>query len=406
MTEKKIKVALFIDSFFPKVDGVIMVVDNYAKILQKQGYEVFVAAPGKKEVECDDNRGYTVHRCMEITKKTWSYTWPMPGYDIKFKKAILEEKPDIVHIHSPFGLGKEGVRLAKKLNIPVVATMHSQFDQDFYKATKSKKLAKMLMDRVIRLFHECDEVFTMSKNLEKLLLKYNYRGKMRMIPNATDMRYPSDPQKLVDYMNTTYHIKDDEKVFLFVGRLIEAKGVLFLVDVLNKLKQKGHKFKMFFVGGGPDEEQLREKIKQNNLQNEIILTGKIMDREILSAHYLRADLFLFPSLYDNDSLVQREAGVNKTPSVFSIGAMTAHSITDNYNGFLAEYDVDKYTNRIEEILQNEPLLKEVSETIHKEQITWEQALEKATKAYSEIIENHKKKHPKRRFIFFKVKEKK
>jgi len=387
----KIKVGLFVDSYFPTVDGVIVVVDNYARALKEKGYEVFVAAPGKKSRVADKKLPYKIHRSMEISYQNWSYTWPMPGYDKTFKDEIFKERPDIIHIHSPFGMGKEGVRLAKKLNIPVVATMHSQFDQDFYKATKSKSITKMLLARIVRVFSNCEEVFTMSKKLENLLISYGYEGKMRIIPNATDMEYPKEPEKLISYMNNTYKIKEDENVFLFVGRLIEAKGVLFIVEALKHLKKQGIKFKMFFVGSGPDSDELKEKIEEYGMQNEVILTGKIMDRELLSAYYLRADLFLFPSLYDNDSLVQKEAGINKTPVLFARGAMTAHSTIDNQNGYLAEYEPKTYANRILEIINNKPKLKEVSENIYKEQISWSDAVDKAVIAYEEIIKNYKNK---------------
>jgi len=387
MEEKKLKVGLFIDSFFPTIDGVVVVVDNYAKILGKTN-DVFVAAPGKEEQ--DEGRGYRVHRCMQITKKTWSYAWPMPGYDVKFKKAIRAEKPDIIHIHSPFGLGKEGVRLAKRLNIPVVATIHSQFDQDFYKATKSETITKLLIKRIMKVYNACDEVFVMNEKLKELLYQYGYVGKARLMVNATDMDYPKEPQKLLDMANERFHLKEKEPVFLFVGRLIEGKGILFLTEVMEELKKQGFKFKMLFIGAGPDEDKLKEEVINRRLKNEVILTGKIMDREVLASAYLRADLFLFPSKYDTDGLVRKEAGAHKTPSLLAKNTMAGNLVMDNDTGFLADYDVKAYAKRIMEIMNNPGLLKQVGEnTYEKEHITWEKAVNCALDTYKEIIN---KKH--------------
>ena len=387
--DKRLKVGLFIDSFFPKIDGVIVVVDNYAKILNKNN-DVFVAAPGKKEIFDDAKLGYRVHRCMQITKKAWSYTWPMPGYDLKFKKAIRKEMPDIIHIHSPFGLGKEGVRLAKRLNIPVVATIHSQFDQDFYKVTKSEQITKLLVKRIMKIYNACDEVFVMNDKLKELLYSYGYKGKARLMLNATEMEYPKEPQKLLDLANKRFNLTPDEPVFLFVGRLIENKGILFLTEVMEELKKQKFAAKMLFIGSGPDEEKLKEEVSKRRLKNEVILTGKIMDREVLASAYLRADLFLFPSKYDTDGLVRREAGAHKTPSLVASGTMVSSLIKDDDTGFIADYDVKKFAKRIVEIISDKDLLKQVGDnTYNKEHITWEQSVNTALETYKDIIKTKK-----------------
>ena len=82
---------------------------------------------------------------------------------------------------------------------------------------------------------------------------------------------------------------------MFVGRLVTLKGIFFLLDVLLELKKRELKFTMFFVGTGPDEEKTKRTSKKFNLQNQVIFVGKVLDRKLLSAYYLRSKLFLFPS---------------------------------------------------------------------------------------------------------------
>ena len=97
---------------------------------------------------------------------------------------------------------------------------------------------------------------------------------------------------------------------------------------------------MLFVGSGPDEERLKNYIKDKGLEKDVILTGKIMDRDILSAIYYRAKLFVFPSLFDASSLVQIEAASQKTPTLFIEGAVTSDTVTNNVNGFKAPNDLE------------------------------------------------------------------
>ncbi len=122
---------------------------------------------------------------------------------------------------------------------------------------------------------------------------------------------------------------------------------------------------MRYVGTGPDENKLNNKLKEYNLQNNVIMTGKIMNRTLLSSIYKRADLFLFPSLFDASSLVQIEAAVNETPGLFIKNSVTSDTVTNNYNGYTCELDITKYKNKIKEIMSNRKELEKVAITARK-----------------------------------------
>lgn len=388
MKKDNIKIGVFIDTYFPMIDGVVIVADNYAKNLVKKGDDVFIAAScSKKSKSISD---YRLLRCNRIKLKSRNYGLPLPKIDFRFKKELKKENPDIIHIHSPFCMGKTGISFAKKHNIPVIATLHTQFDQDIYKITKSKIITKIMVKKMAKTFNKCDELFVMSELLKEKLREYGYKGKTRIIPNATDMQYPKDPQKLLDFINKKHNLKTDETVFLFVGRIVAEKGVLFLLDVLKKLKDKGQKFKMIYVGSGASEKDAKEKTKELGLEENVIFAGRITDREELSAYYLRANLFLFPSRYDTDSLVQKEAGANKTATLFCDGAITAHAITDNDTGFFAPYEENAYTEKLYKIINDKKLLDKVSKNVYdKMHVTWEQVVEKVREGYKEVIERKK-----------------
>src|SRR5699024_10290582 len=136
----------------------------------------------------------------------------------------------------------------------------------------------------------------------------------------------------------------DKTVFVFVGRLILQKGIMFLVDVLAKLKQRGIDFKMFVVGDGPDKKRMMDRVADNHLNDfvefEMIVgnpvhhtffVGEIKGGDGIVPYYAGADLFLFPSRYDVSSIVQIEAATYKTPTVFSEGSVTSCAVTGNVN---------------------------------------------------------------------------
>lgn len=387
---KKLTIGLFNDSFFPMADGVIMVVDNYARVLSKFA-NVIVFVPRYTGKDYDDSVfPYKVVRCHSLKVPFLDYSLPIPKLDRKFEKELDKYKLDIVHIHSPFTMGEIGYKYAKKHHIPCIATMHSQFKQDFEKAVKSEFLAEKLNNKLIKLFNKCDECWAVNKEVARIYHEeYNYKCMPRVMNNATEMLPVPDVKKAHDFINKRYNIKKDEKVFLFVGRINTLKNILFIADALKAVKEKAPKlkFKMLYVGAGQDEEKLMDKIAECGLENDAILCGKVTNRKELAYYYSRADLFLFPSVYDASSIVQIEAASQGTPAVFLKNTATAATVTDNVNGFLSDYTVGAYSDKIIEVMTNKELYDKVSRNAYIDLYkTWDQMVNKAYELYQEAIE--------------------
>ncbi len=341
MKKNKLTVGMFVDVFFPLIDGVAMVVDNYAKRLSKY-CNVIVFCPRYLGKEYDDSVfPYQVVRCRSLKVPFIDYSLPMPKMDYNFQNKLKEYNLDIVHIHSPFTIGEAGVKYAKKNHIPIVGTMHSQFKQDFKRAVKTDLLADVLTKKIIRVYNKCDVCWTVNREVARIYHEeYGYKKMPSIIPNATEMYPVKDYQKACEYINSKYGIKD-EAVFLFVGRINALKNIYFIVESLKKVHElkPDLKYRMLFVGTGQDEDELQKLIKKYKLSKDITLCGRICDREILANYYARSDLLLFPSLYDTSSLVQIEAASQKTPTLFIEGAATNATATNNVNGFIAKNDI-------------------------------------------------------------------
>ena len=110
LMKENINIGLFIDTFYPMLDGVINVVDNYARQLNEiEGVNVIVFAPKSRLNNFDDKTlPYSVVRCKRINLKMLrlDYDLPTPKFDKHFKKILKESKLDIIHIHSPFSIGR------------------------------------------------------------------------------------------------------------------------------------------------------------------------------------------------------------------------------------------------------------------------------------------------------------
>lgn len=390
METKKLNIGLFCDSFFPMVDGVINVVDNYAKRLCKIA-NVTVFVPQGRDKNYVDNFPYKVVRCKKKFKcPGLDYDLPLPEMDANFLDELNASDLDIVHIHSPFSIGKLGLSYAQKHKIPCVATCHSQFKKDFYEATKSKSLTAIMMGNIMPVFEKCDECWAVNKEVAKL---YHNEYKLKIMPkvknNGTEMTFYENKQD-VDNLRKNLGIKDEQKILLFVGRLHVLKNILFIADSLKILKDKGFNFKMIFVGTGPDEDELKTKISKLGLAEDVVFTGKIMDRDVLRQYYQLADLFVFPSLYDCSSLVQIEAAAQKTPSLFLHGAVTSGTCTENVDAFFSDNSPEKYAGKIIQIFDDVEEYEKICEGAYTNlYVSWDDAVERIYNDYLDVIDKYK-----------------
>ncbi len=389
---KKLKVGLFMDDYFPSINGVIMVMDNQAKnMVRTDSADVTVVVP-KLGVKEEESYEYKIIRVPSIAIKPIGYSMAMPKLDISLTKDLLKEEFDIIHIHSPFIMGKLAIKIAEKLDIPVVATCHTQFDKDVYKFTKSKVVTNNVLKRISKIYNKCDECWAVNESVADIYKSYGLKIKPGVIMNGTDLKYLNNTKEVAMKVNKKYKIKSNEIVLLFVGRMTIVKNILFILDSLAVMKSKGIKFKMIFAGPFEDKDVFMQKLNDLNLVNDVIIAGKITDRQELAMLFSRAKLFLFPSLYDASSLVQKEAATQKTPTVFIEGSATADNIINNENGFLAPNDHILYAERIIEILNDTKLYDKVSAGAYKSAFkTWEELNEDLMNKYNRVIKNYKGK---------------
>ena len=384
-TKNRLKIGIFMDSFYPAIDGVVLVVDNLAKELSKFN-DVTVVIPYTESYIDDGKRPYKVVRVHSISIPTTEYHLGI--IQTKMSKCyhkLLKENFDIIHIHSPFTIGRLGLKVAKKLGIPCIATMHTRFDFELRKIINNEKIINKIIKIYIKVYNKCTKCIAVNHAMIKVFKDYGYKYEPVVIYNGTDLLPLEDKEKNIEKINNLYNLNKYDIVLLFVGRITEIKNIFFILDALKLLKEDGFKFKMLFVGTGPDEKKLKEKIKEYKMEDTVIMTGRIENREILSAIYSRAQLFLFPSIFDASSLVQIEAAVNETPGLFIEGSVTADTVVNNVSGFTSKYDVEAYKNKIKEILNDKKLLNEVSMNSKKMLgKSWKEIAEETYKFYLDI----------------------
>lgn len=378
----------FNDSYEPVMDGVANVTKNYAYWLERMGCKSYVITPSYPGYEDDAKLEVLRYFSVPLPKRK-PYRLGIPQIDYSFNQDVKSIPFNIVHCHSPFSSGQLALKLARKRGIPIVSTFHSKYYDDFREALKSDALAKLAVNKVVDFYNEVDEVWTVNHSTAETLKEYGFRGRIEVVQNGTDFE-PSHNLEAYERMASDYlKVSSDELVLLFVGQHIWQKNLKLLINSLSIVKNSGIKFKMFFAGGGVAKKELEKLVDDNCLQDDVKFLGVITDRELLKAFFARADLFLFPSLYDTSGIVVKEAAAVMTPSLVIKGSNAAEGIQDNFNGFLCDDSVEDYAEKILKILTDRDNLRRVGEkantTIYK---SWESIVDEVKQRYEEIIKNH------------------
>ena len=378
-----LKIGQFSDTFLPVVDGVGRVVQAYAETLSAMGHQVTVVAPmydtgfqGGFPFELVDFIGTSVPGMKQ-------YRVGEAMLDAHYRRRIRMIELDIVHAHSPFTAGSEALRLAAVRKLPLVATFHSKYYDDFLKATKSESVAKMMTKFVVNFYDRCDEVWAVGKNTADVLRSYGYNGEIQVMPNGATLRTvrPSD----IEEATRRFSLGEDP-VVLFVGQMDWKKNILTVLEACAELKKQGRRFKLVLAGQGIDLHGIHSKLEELHIEDRAQMLGHITDTSLLDGLYARASVFAFPSLYDAAPMVVREAAVMGTPAVMVRGSTAAEIIRDGENGFLCENDPGDLARVIGGILDDPAKRDRVGQAARETiPVPWSKVLETAVERYERLV---------------------
>lgn len=349
------RIGLFTDTYLPDLNGCVQSIVVLKDELIKQGHDVYIVCPyaGIGGFKFEGN----IIRIPGIKLKIlYDYTMSSP-FHFEYIEEFRKLKLDIIHSETEFGIGLYANAVAHILNIPLVRTYHTDYINytEYFNFTGIEIVTRGMRDvvsAVTRLYgNDCLVLMTPSNKTKKVLESINIKVPVKVVPNAIDLeRFNKNKtsQKEIESLRKELNIKEDEKCFVYIGRIAEEKRVELLLNAFRRIKEKKLKAKLVLIGFGPELEKLEKLNKKYGLEDYVKFLGK-KDNKDVPKYYHMADSFISASLSETQGLTYIEAMASSLPIIVAYDEVLEDLVVDKENGFFFN-DEDSLCETIEQFI--------------------------------------------------------
>lgn len=383
------KIGLFTDTYLPDVNGVCSSIETLRLALTAHGHEVWVVCPDStvKGVKMDGHV-LRIHgaRLSFLYGYTLAGTWNRQAFE-RIRKWHL----DIIHVHTEFGIGLFARAVSRKLNIPIVSTYHTFYEDythyvNLLHSSAIEKLARRAV-RKLSVYYTGNvrRVIVPTVKTKERLADYGVKTEMTIIPTGLDLEAfrQGDPEIIGAFGEGVFTI-------IYVGRLAEEKSVDMIVDAMEMLK--GEQYGLLIAGDGPDYDKLRRYVTGKHLDDAVHFAGRI-PHDHISGYYRHGDVFVSASLSETQGMTFIEAMACGIPVLARDRVALEGVLHDGENGYYFN-DAEDLADKIR-LLRSHPDIASMKQ--RSEQIASQYSLDSfaamAEQVYREVIEeSHEQLH--------------
>ncbi|WP_449539034.1 glycosyltransferase family 4 protein [Ferdinandcohnia sp. Marseille-Q9671] len=375
------KIAIFTDTYYPEVNGVARTLKRYTDYLREHNYSVKVFAPMP---ESGEYVSMNIHRFKSLSFFLY------PECRIAFPnmlhiRAELERfAPDIIHVATPFNIGLCGNYYAKKLNIPLVGSYHTDFD--YYLQFYDLQFLSTILWSYMKWFHKPFQKLFVPSLQTKMQVEEKGFANVEIWPRGVDCELFHPYYRKNDVWEK-YQISK-KYLLTYVGRLAPEKNVDLLIEMAHSLPSVWkEKIQWLIVGDGP----LRGKMEEEAPTN-MKFTGFLKGNE-LAELYAASDVFVFPSPSETFGNVMLEAMASGTPVIGANAGGVRNVVQEGVTGILCEPGNGMEMNKaILRLLENEGIRNRMGMEGRRYALTqkWDVIFEKLLQSYSTVLKEQQK----------------
>lgn len=302
------------------VGGIARVVYDISRTLLKDGHDVTVVTYREGDTPYfEDDKGVKVYRVDNYMINPNNFIdWIMQlNFNMVAKvNEIMKEQGefDVIHAHD-WLVAYAAKTLKNSYNIPIVSTIHAT--EAGRNSGIHDETQRYINDTEWMLTYESAEVIVNSnymKNELQRLFGLPYE-KINVIPNGVNLNLFNGIER--DYNFRRKYAMDNEKVILFMGRLVYEKGIQHLISAMPKILEGYHDAKLVICGKGGMQDELQEQVNAMGIGNKVYFAGYMKGKDVQKM-YKAADIAVFPSTYEPFGIVALEAMLSENPIIVQI----------------------------------------------------------------------------------------
>ncbi len=328
------KILITTDWYYPVVNGVVMSVLTLAKELRKRGHDVkILTLSGTCHSYRDGDTVYMASVGAGCVYPQARVKLPSPSGCVK---ELLEWRPDLIHSQCEFSTFPAARRLARELDVPIVHTCHTVYEEYTHYFSPSREWGKRFVRRAMLSFSgQVSAIIAPSEKTKRLLEEYGVSCPVYVVPTGIDVKRYAGYQQPVwrDKIREKFHVKPETTVLLYVGRLAKEKNI----EDLLRFQQKaaGRNTMLLIVGDGPCRFELEKKVKLLGIEQSVIFTGMIPHEQI-GEYYQAGDFFVSASVSETQGITYGEALASGLPLLCRRDDCLKDIVAEGENGWQYE----------------------------------------------------------------------
>jgi glycosyltransferase involved in cell wall biosynthesis len=317
------------NTFTPFVGGVARSVVAFAEQCRRAGHRVVIVAPVFEGMPASEVDVIRIPALQNFNGSDFSLALPVPGILSSHLEAC---RPDIIHSHHPHLLGNTAVRLACRLNRPLVFTHHTMYEHYIhYVPTGASRLHDFVIALVTGYCNLCDCVLAPSQSVAAILRARGVRTPIEIIPTGVDVPHFAHGDGAA--FRRSHRIPKKAFVAGYVGRLAPEKNLVFLAEAMREQIVRSRCGHFVVVGSGPSAQEIREVFARDGLRRRLHLVGSLDGQDLVDAYHA-LDVFVFASCSETQGMVLTEAMAAGKPVVALDAPGVREVVVDGYNGRL------------------------------------------------------------------------
>lgn len=279
-------------------------------------------------------------------------------------RRLNQAAPDLIHVHSEFGCGLEGMLLGRWKRVPVIGTFHTFFAEPEYlkqfRIPNFEITRKAMWKYSVGFFNRCRHIISPSKSVRDHLLSRGLKRPATLMSNGID-RIDFRSREAIEAYRRSLGI--DDFAFVYVGRVSPEKSLDIVLEAFKKIVAANPKTKLVIIGNGPSDEALDKQIPELGLTESVVRTGRIERDQLMKDNApLLGDVFVTASKTENQPLSLLEAMAFGLPMIGPRAKGIPELIEDGVDGIIFEPDdVEGLAGAMMRLMENETLRREMSE---------------------------------------------